>query len=142
MKQMSEFITMLENFAELEVSIIRTTKINKVLKAILKLDSIPREDEFQFKKRSQALLDRWNKLMATDGGPSATTNGINGTAEATEKKPEPNGVKDSVETTKSETPKPAGDAVGQEDAKDEPTDAKDEPKSTEDATEKVSAAAV
>lgn len=98
MKQMSEYVTMLENMPELEVSIIRATKINKVLKAILKLESIPREAEFSFKGRSQTLLDKWNKLMAADGTPvptSAPTNGVNGTSEshAEEKKSETSEVK-------------------------------------------------
>ena len=98
MKQMSEFVTILENFADLEVSIIRTTKINKVLKAILKLDSIPREDEFKFKERSQKLLDKWNKLMADDSSP---TNGVNGSEskDEGEKKPEANGTKDEASKT-------------------------------------------
>src|SRR6202021_1880941 len=78
MKQMSEFIGKLEGYADLEVSIIRATKINKVLKAILKLSTIPKEEEFKFKSRSQALLDKWNKLLAVDqdtpGPPS--TNGV------------------------------------------------------------------
>jgi hypothetical protein len=99
MKQMSEFITMLENMQELEVSIIRATKINKVLKAILKLDSIPREDDFKFRARSQALLDRWNKLMASDSTPAQPTNGVSG-----EKKPETNGSKADSEQVKSEEP--------------------------------------
>ena len=66
MRFMSDFITVLENFVDLEMSIIRATKINKVLKAILKLDSIPKEEEFQFKKRSQMLLDKWNKQLDDD----------------------------------------------------------------------------
>lgn len=84
MKTMSDFITMLENFADLEASIIRATKINKVLKAILKLNSIPREDEFQFKKRSQMLLDKWSKLLTGDASASASaaTNGVNGSTDA------------------------------------------------------------
>lgn len=106
MKQMSDFIAMLENFADLEVSIIRATKINKVLKAILKLDSIPREDEFHFKDRSQALLDKWTKLMAGDGAsaPAGAPNGVNGTAEAhaDDKTSETNGVKDEAEDSKKE----------------------------------------
>ncbi|PVH88594.1 hypothetical protein DL98DRAFT_201760 [Cadophora sp. DSE1049] len=85
MRQMSEFIAKLQGYADLEVSIIRTTKINKVLKAILKLPFIPREEEYQFKERSQELLDKWNKLLATDTpavpATSATTNG-NGEAKA------------------------------------------------------------
>ena len=66
MKQMSEFVTKLEGYSDLEVSIIRATKINKVLKAILKLSTIPKEEEFQFKPRSQSLLDKWNKLLASE----------------------------------------------------------------------------
>lgn len=79
MRQMSEFIAKLQGYADLEVSIIRATKINKVLKAILKLPFIPREEEYQFKERSQELLDKWNKLLATDTpaipATTATTNG-------------------------------------------------------------------
>jgi hypothetical protein len=94
MKLMSDYITKLEGFTDLEVSIIRKTKINKVLKAILKLESIPKEDEFQFKPRSQTLLEKWNKLLAVDPSPAEggagdepapagaaeKTNGVNGTA--------------------------------------------------------------
>ena len=102
MKQMSEFVTKLEGYADLEVSIIRATKINKVLKAILKLNTIPKEDEFQFKPRSTALLDKWNKLLASEQGtPVAGTsaNGIGSEAKpsAEETKPSPteptNGVR-------------------------------------------------
>jgi hypothetical protein len=91
MQSMSDFITLLEKFGDLEVSIIRATKINKVLKAVLKLDAIPREEEFQFKKRSQTLLDKWNKLLASD----TSANGVNGSAEqhGETKKTESNGVK-------------------------------------------------
>ena len=75
---MSDYVTKLEGFPDLEVGIIRLTKINKVLKAILKLDNIPKEDEFRFKPRSQALLDKWNKLLSADGTPAAE--GVNGGA--------------------------------------------------------------
>jgi len=80
MKQMSEYVNKLEGYADLEVSIIRATKINKVLKAILKLNVIPKEEEFQFKSRSQSLLDKWNKLLASEPAPSAEVT-ANGTSE-------------------------------------------------------------
>jgi len=100
MKLMSDYITKLESFPDLEVSIIRATKINKVLKAILKLESIPREEEFKFKARSQVLLDKWNKLLAVDGTPTAASasevNGAKSSAKA-------NGVKE-----KSESAEPKG----------------------------------
>jgi hypothetical protein len=84
MKQMSEYVSKLEGYADLEVSIIRATKINKVLKAILKLAKIPREEEFEFKKRSQALLEKWNKILAKEEGtPVAAAPPTNGNSEET-----------------------------------------------------------
>ncbi|KAK3372517.1 PWWP domain-containing protein [Podospora didyma] len=86
---MSEYITKLEALPDLEVSIIRQTKINKVLKQILKLSTIPKEEELKFKSRSQILLDKWNKLLAVGGPPAAeVANGVNGLAA-----PKTNGVK-------------------------------------------------
>jgi len=110
MKQMAEFVTKLEGYADLEVSIIRTTKINKVLKAILKIPIIPKEEEFKFKPRSQTLLDKWNKLLASDtpAPASATTNGVSTEvkAEAEESKASPttatNGTKESSADVKVE----------------------------------------
>ena len=103
MKPMSDYLTKLEAFPDLEVSIIRATKINKVLKAILKLDSIPKESEFNFKSRSQALLDQWTKLLAVDEKPAGEgANGVNGSS--VKNTPEPhkaktNGVKPASEKT-------------------------------------------
>jgi hypothetical protein len=125
MKQMSEFVSKLEGYADLEVAIIRATKINKVLKAILKLPTIPKEEEFQFKPRSQSLLDKWNKLLATEQvapattatpAAAATTNGVSepAKAEAEEAKVTPaasteatNGAKDSSSEAKVEEKAPA-----------------------------------
>jgi peptidoglycan hydrolase CwlO-like protein len=115
MKAMSDYIGTLEGYPDLEVSIIRATKINKVLKAILKLDNIPKEAEFQLKPRSQALLDKWNKLLASDSAPAAAAtepaNGVNGSKEA-----KTNGVKEKSEGA-------------EEKAKEEPKgESKEEPK--------------
>ncbi|KAK5135348.1 hypothetical protein LTR08_005290 [Meristemomyces frigidus] len=73
MSTMADFFTQLENYENLEPAIIRTTKIHKVLKAIVKLSTIPKDEDFNFKKRSAALLEIWNKRMEADGegGPAA-----------------------------------------------------------------------
>jgi hypothetical protein len=65
MAMMSIYFTKLEARADnLEVSIIRTTKINKVLKAILKLNSmIPKDEEYQFRRRSFDILSKWKSLV-------------------------------------------------------------------------------
>ncbi|KAK5124281.1 hypothetical protein LTR85_001984 [Meristemomyces frigidus] len=67
MAAMADFFTQLEGYNDLEPAIIRTTKIHKVLKAIVKLSSIPKDEEFNFKKRSAAMLEIWNKRMEADG---------------------------------------------------------------------------
>ncbi|KJZ76612.1 hypothetical protein HIM_03948 [Hirsutella minnesotensis 3608] len=134
MKQMSDYITMLESFVDLEVSIIRATKINKVLKAILKLDSIPREEEFEFKKRSQSLLDKWNKLLAGEasGPPSTSTNGVNGTGD--EKKSEANGVKNDADEGKKTEPEKVSEEPA---AEEEPAEKTGSPEEKEDKSETV-----
>jgi hypothetical protein len=134
MKAMSDYIGTLEEYPDLEVSIIRATKINKVLKAILKLDNIPKEAEFQLKPRSQALLDKWNKLLASDSAPAAaateTANGVNGTKEA-----KTNGVKEKSEGAE-EKAKEGPKAESKEESKEpkEVAKAGEAPASTESAS--------
>ena len=144
MKQMSDFLTLLENMNDLEVSIIRATKINKVLKAIMKLGAIPREEEFKFKSRSQTLLDKWNKLMAVDSAPAsaaAAANGVNGESHEEEKKGESNGVKpaaDEPETTESKVALASATEDTVKDQSDAPQDDADKKEATEKpATEPV-----
>ena len=82
MPLMATYIKKLEGYADLEVSIIRTTKINKVLKALIKLNTIPRDEEFQFRKRSVELLSQWNKILGAEPADEAgadkenATNGV------------------------------------------------------------------
>lgn len=147
MKQVSDFLAKLETFPDLDVSIIRVTKINKVLKAILKLETIPKEEEFQFKSRSQTLLDKWNILLASDGAPAPATsaanaNGVNGTTSATTKdtKETANGVKGAVADSKTTSEKNASKTKGAEQVKDT-SEPKDEAAATEKTTETATVAA-
>lgn len=92
---MSDFLKELENYPDLEGSIIRTTKIHKVLKAMLKLPSIPLDEQFTFKQRAHNLLDKWNDILINEPNPpvgdknedskpeasTATTNGESKDAE-------------------------------------------------------------
>lgn len=66
MATMATYFDKLEKHADLEVSIIRTTKINKVLKMIVKLDTIPRDEEFQFRHRAMGILTSWKSVLETD----------------------------------------------------------------------------
>ncbi|KXT04958.1 hypothetical protein AC578_10304 [Pseudocercospora eumusae] len=97
MAAMAEFFGQLEAYETLEPSIIRQTKIHKVLKAIVKLASVPKDDEFGFKRRSTTLLDVWNKRMEADGGDAAPQSAVEKetSAPAAEGKvPQTNGTKE------------------------------------------------
>ncbi|RPB00828.1 hypothetical protein L873DRAFT_1678875 [Choiromyces venosus 120613-1] len=83
MPAMDKYFSVLEGHTDIDFDAIRTTKINKVLKAIVKLDNIPKEEEFRFRKRAIALLEIWEKILkdkAPDSSPPAEEkkNGIKG----------------------------------------------------------------
>jgi len=75
MEVMADFFSQLESYEDLEPQIIRTTKIHKVLRAVVKLPSIPREEDFNFKKRSSDLLNSWSSALSTDDAPANAING-------------------------------------------------------------------
>lgn len=134
-KVLSDYLVKLEQFPDLETEIIRATKINKVLKAMLKLDSIPKEEEFNFKPRSQALLEKWNKLLQEEGPASAApeeANGVNGHSEAPAKDEAKTGVNgvgkaDTEESeTKAEAPEEGKAEAKEQEKKDTQEDAKEE----------------
>ncbi|KAI1263086.1 hypothetical protein F5Y18DRAFT_438543 [Xylariaceae sp. FL1019] len=130
MKQVSDFLAKLETFPDLDVSIIRATKINKVLKAILKLETIPKEEEFQFKPRSQTLLDKWNILLASDAAPAAT-NGVSGKSS----KETTNGVKNDAAESKADAEEEKG---GSKDEAKDSVEGKDTPSKEEEGDAKTS----
>jgi len=111
MSAMGEFFGQLEKYDNLEPSIIRTTKIHKVLKAIVKLASIPKDEELGFKRRSADLLEIWNKRMEGEGEAAQKSE---------EKAPETN-----------------GEAAAAPAASEEPTDNKVDAEKAEEAVEKA-----
>jgi hypothetical protein len=125
MKSMSIYINTLEQYRQLEVSIIRETKINKVLKGIIKLSSIPQDAEYNFKRRSHDLLTSWNTLLAadTEGAPASaveeegTTNGISKPTEASgTTSPKPAAIEKTSEkdTSEDRAEKPAEETTTEE----------------------------
>jgi hypothetical protein len=142
MPQMSTFIKKLEGYADLEVSIIRNTKINKVLKALIKLNTIPRDEEYQFRKRSLELLSQWNKVLGAepmdadattdkDGKASPATNGVHD-----EKSEEPTESKKDEAPASTEKPAEASEekavAEAEPEKPAETAESKPEPAATEE----------
>ncbi|KAL3465351.1 hypothetical protein BJX64DRAFT_63719 [Aspergillus heterothallicus] len=83
MSQMASYLTKLEKIEDLEVSIIRETKIHKVLRMIIKLPNIPRDEEFQFRKRALDILSKWKNVLDSDRATPAQDK---------DEKPKANGV--------------------------------------------------
>ena len=53
--------------------LIQTTKITEVLSAIIKLPLVPRDEEYQFRRRSTNLLQKWNELIGPNDKNQAPT---------------------------------------------------------------------
>jgi hypothetical protein len=60
---MDSFISTLYTSPALPESTIKETKIHKVMKGILKLDSIPGDAEFRFRPRMETLLARYQEAL-------------------------------------------------------------------------------
>jgi hypothetical protein len=65
----------MEDNPNLEASTIRNTKIHKVLRGILKLNYVPKDDEFNFRSRAHNLLQKWKKILSEDTDDVPETNG-------------------------------------------------------------------
>jgi len=108
MTNMSDYLKQLEAHEDLEADVIKKTKVHKVLKAIIKLNSIPKEEEHNFKQRSNDLLTKWQSALSADpehatppAAPlaAAATNGAtNGVKLEEDPKSEPVKEEEPVET--------------------------------------------
>lgn len=69
LQEMSDCLAKLEAFPDLEASVIQSTKIHKVMMAILKLGRLPKDDGFKVSigSRAQALLDDYELTLMTTG---------------------------------------------------------------------------
>lgn len=131
---MSDYMKQLEVLDNLEGDIIKETKVHKVLKNILKLDRIPRDEELSIKKRSQDLLTRWNSVLNVVDDASAepaapAANGVKAEEKKTdgpaavESAAKPTDASAAAEETKS---KDADGDVAMAESTDAPKESKDE----------------
>lgn len=143
---MSDFLSELETFPDLEGSIIRATKIHKVLKEMLKLPSIPLDEEYQFKTRSIDLLAKWNVILSNDPPstapanekvddtkPESATATINGTSKGTKKKTKAETDAEGADTPDEDVKEKA--EVEKEKVKDEETAPPEKPTDEEESDE-------
>lgn len=121
---MSDFLSELETYPDLEGSIIRTTKIHKVLRQMLKLPSIPLDEEFHFKTRSVDLLAKWNETLSNDpNGGGAGDRDDEAKPEASSTAPATNG-ESSKEVEEQAEKAEDGEAIGPEEQNEEKSEKK------------------
>ncbi|KAH7309374.1 hypothetical protein BKA65DRAFT_485469 [Rhexocercosporidium sp. MPI-PUGE-AT-0058] len=73
MKDMSAYLRKLERMRDPPGSVLRITRIAKLLKRIKNLDEIPRDDQYSFKKRAARLLEKWATSLEKEGQTTSST---------------------------------------------------------------------
>ncbi|OJJ46254.1 hypothetical protein ASPZODRAFT_142875 [Penicilliopsis zonata CBS 506.65] len=126
MTAMSGYFAKLEAYDEVEVSIIRLTKINKVLRMIVKLSSIPRDEEFNFRRRAIDILSKWKTVLDSDTAATPAAEDKEKDVESKAGAATTNGVahkdEDDVETASTPAKTEGGDEKTEEPAAAEPVD--------------------
>lgn len=67
MESMNKTLKMVEEYSGINADVLRTTKIGKVMRRIVQLSDIPRNEEFSFKERAEKLCDKWAVSGARKG---------------------------------------------------------------------------
>jgi hypothetical protein len=148
--RLHDTLSELEQIPDVDGDVIRESRIHRVLKNIIKLKDIPKEEEFNFKRRSSTVLGKWTKILSGDGNAAATEkeNGASKSqaqakkaddASATKSDAVPVSTVPDTKVDKQETANhssPAGDASGASPGKPEAADkAADEDVTMEDVKE-------
>lgn len=86
MPQMAEYFDGLEAKKDIDTQIIKSTKIHKVLKNIIKLTDIPLDIKHKFKQRSKELLSHWSKMTGEDMGIGGAEDNVDAAGSAKDTK--------------------------------------------------------
>ncbi|KIM45736.1 hypothetical protein M413DRAFT_66307 [Hebeloma cylindrosporum] len=94
--EIDNLFTLVENYDEMTIEQLQFSKIGKVMRHIASLTpekAPPRENEFNFRKRAKALVDKWHQILnankPANGSPVSAAGGQrNGNAEGDKEKTE------------------------------------------------------
>ncbi|KAG7098064.1 hypothetical protein E1B28_000038 [Marasmius oreades] len=121
MPAMDHLFTTIEKYDKMDIHYLQFSKIGKVMRHIAALasDKVPTDEQYHFKDRAKALVDKWQVILAsvkegtvngtTDGAPTTNGNGnqstnvkrgagASPTTNGARKKAAPNGVNEDTET--------------------------------------------
>lgn len=78
LKTASDYLKQLEEFSsKITIDLLRISKLQKVLRAILKIPGLERPEDFKFHDRSSRLLVEWNDIITELRNEKALKNGNN-----------------------------------------------------------------
>ena len=74
-----ELFSSIESYDKMNLQYLQYSKIGKIMRYITRLtdDKVPRDDEFKFRERAKALVDKWHQLLNANksNGLDAGANG-------------------------------------------------------------------
>ena len=123
-------LKIIENDSEISVNSILSSKLNKVLKRIIGLETISRDEEFNIRSRSQALYERFEKMINGDNQHSQQPNDEKKNENGEDVKMNESEPTKQESEKKEEDPKPDGENEKKEEEKPKP-DGQDEKKEEE-----------
>jgi hypothetical protein len=79
LEDLDKTMKQVEGYEGITAEVLRVTKIGKVMRRVVQLPSIPRDDEFKFKERAEKLCEKWAAVFSAAKGSTtddaANTNG-------------------------------------------------------------------
>ncbi|KAN0064517.1 hypothetical protein ACQY0O_002145 [Thecaphora frezii] len=123
-----ETFKLVEAYNDMTVDQLRHSKINKVMKKIFQLEDIPRNDEFHFRERAEALFIKWQSVGKPSEGDAKDVPSQDAPAQdktPVDDKPEPDSSEEAKEQKEAEAVSAAAEAVegGEEEQVKPSTDA-------------------
>ncbi|KAI0266949.1 hypothetical protein BC834DRAFT_871703 [Gloeopeniophorella convolvens] len=81
----NDLFTAIEQYDKMNIQYLGYSKIGKVMRHIhmQPSDKIPRDDEFHFRTRAKALVDKWHIILSANKETGAATNGTPGESSPT-----------------------------------------------------------
>jgi len=98
MENLNKAMKQVEEYDGITAEVLRLTKIGKVMRRVVQLPSIPRDEEFKFKERAEKLCDNWAAVFSAAKGASEGT-----PAESLPITADSNGTSQTKEEVKEET---------------------------------------
>ena len=71
MPDVNRLFETIEAKGNLTTTVLLQMKIHKVMKAVAKLENIPRDDEFKLRERARAMYERWRDMLKVSSTASA-----------------------------------------------------------------------